>query len=131
LSRELLDAIHFPACLSDASAARQTFLLTAASYSHLTSTVLYSLWALCVCLYSIFFPKRFLQSIAQPHQNTEMALERATTSKWHALHVIPVATMGNVQPEEGIKEGKGGKREKKRGGGHIYWGGTLHHSWLI
>jgi len=32
LARELVDAIHFPACSSGASAAPQTFTLTAASH---------------------------------------------------------------------------------------------------
>jgi len=40
MARELLDAIHFPACSSGASAAPQTFTLIPASYSHSTSTSL-------------------------------------------------------------------------------------------
>ena len=39
----LLDAIHFPARSSGASAAPQTFRLTPASYSHSTSTSLHSI----------------------------------------------------------------------------------------
>ena len=43
LAREFLDAVQFPAFPSSTSAAPQIFLLTAASYSHSTSTSLHSI----------------------------------------------------------------------------------------
>ena len=43
LAKELLEAVHFPACSSGASTAPQTFTLTPASYSHSTSTSLHSI----------------------------------------------------------------------------------------
>ena len=45
--REFLEAVQFPACLSSVSAAPQIFLLTAASYSHSTSTSLHSVCFMC------------------------------------------------------------------------------------
>ena len=78
LRRELLDAIHFPACSSDASAAPQTFTLTPASYSHSTSTSLHSIGFINLFVFYLS-PKRILQSTVRPHQSTARPLERAAS----------------------------------------------------
>jgi len=49
LARELLDAVHYPACSSGASAASQTFTLTPASYTHWPRTSLHSICLTCYC----------------------------------------------------------------------------------
>ena len=70
-----MDAIHFPACSSGASAAPQTLILTAASYWHWTSTSLHSISFINSFRFFFFLsPKRILQSTARP-------LERA------AIHI--------------------------------------------
>ena len=78
-----MDAIHFPACSSGASAAPQTFTVTAASYWHWTSTSLHSIGFINSFLFFFFFfflsPKRNLQSTARPHQSTARPLERAAS----------------------------------------------------
>jgi len=81
-AREPLGAIHFPGCPSRASAAPQTFLLTAASYSHSTSTILHSKCFMISSHFSFFLsPRGFLQSTAQSYQSTEiMTFERAASN---------------------------------------------------
>jgi len=79
LARELVDAIHFPACSSGASAAPQTFILTVASYWHWTSTSLHSIGFINSFWFFFLSPKRVLQSTAWPHQSTARPLERAAS----------------------------------------------------
>jgi len=79
LARELVDAVHFPACSSDASAAPQTFTLTPASYSHSTSTSLHSIGFINYFCFFFLIPRGFLQSTAWQHQSTTRPLERAVS----------------------------------------------------
>jgi len=58
------------------SAAPETFLLTQTSYSHSTSTSLFFMSSFSFLFVSA---RGFLQSIVQPHQSTEMTLERTSS----------------------------------------------------
>ena len=84
-----LDAVHFPACCLGALAAPQTFTFTQPAtdpelahhyIQYALSTLSFFLWGGrgCFVLF-VLSVERFLQSTVQPHQSTEMALERATS----------------------------------------------------
>ena len=91
-----------PACSSGSSAAPQTFTLTLASYSHRTSTSLHSICfinpSIFFCSFSLLSSRGFLQSTAQPHQSTELALERAAS---HIKETHP-PTLSRLLPQENV-----------------------------
>jgi len=98
LARELLDAIHFPAWSSGASAP-QTFTLTPASYSHSTSTSLHSIGFINYFHLIFFLVEEDFFKVPRGHIKAPPGhlKETIATSKGYASLFIPIAAMGKCK----------------------------------